>query len=137
MADSLYTSYKEQMISQLGGVAPTSGTLKAYIVKDTYTFSAAHEYLSDIVVGNRVGSALTLTSITTTDGTFDATDFVFTGVTGSGNANGIVIVVDTGVEATSQLVVYKDSMTNFPIALTGNNLTVTIQIHVNGIFSIG
>jgi hypothetical protein len=120
-------------------------TIKAMFCAPAYTPNPDTEvYLSD-VVANRAACSTDLTvsgltiNIDNTDNRteFDISDLVTGTVTIAGGTNGLVFYIDTGVEATSELLTYNDILvggvqtTVFPI---GGTLTGTIS--TNGIFSI-
>ena len=99
-----------------------------------YTFSAAHEFLSDIPGGARIGTSGNLASKTTTGGVFDAADATFTALTGT-SVEALVIYKDTGVAGTSALIRFIDTgVTGLPITPSGAD--VTVRWHASGIFSV-
>jgi hypothetical protein len=114
------------------------GTVKAVLVKNTYTYDAGHDFLNDVTAGHRVATA-TLASVTTTNGVLDAADFSFTGVTGTvgDEANAIILYVDTGVESTSRLYAYVDNYTPNPVYLTPNATTINVTVDAAGLFTLG
>lgn len=120
-------------------------TIKAMFCDPTYTPDPDTEvFLSDVVANRASGSTdLTVAGLTiNVDNTdnrteFDINNLVTGAITVSGGTNGVVFYIDTGVEATSELLTYSDILvggvqtTVFPVAGT---LTGTIS--ANGIFSI-
>ncbi|MEB3210276.1 MAG: hypothetical protein VKL39_02930 [Leptolyngbyaceae bacterium] len=81
MANAIYPKFKEQALQ--GGVNLLTSDVKAVLVDlADYTYSASHEFLSDIVVGGRVATSPNLGSKTFTNGTFDAANTTFSAVTG-------------------------------------------------------
>lgn len=131
MATTVYPKARQRMLDEL------LGALKAVLVKNTYTYNAAHDFLDDVTAGHRVATA-TLASVTTTDGVLDAADFSFTGVTGtvSEEANAIILYVDTGVESTSPIYAYVDNYTPNPVYLTPNPTTINVTIDAAGLFTL-
>lgn len=123
MANAIYNKAKESFLS--GTLNLTSGTYKAILIDTAdYTFSAAHDYLDDVAGAARVATSPALSSITVTNGIFDAADVVFTAVTGD-TAEAIIVYKDSGVESTSQLVCYIDSASaGLPITPNGTNILV-------------
>lgn len=99
-----------------------------------YTYSAAHEFLSDVPLAGRVGASAALGSKTTTGGVFDAADATWASVTG--DVSEIVVgYKDTGDAATSPLIWYEDAFgSGFPFTPNGGGLT--LQFNASGIFSI-
>lgn len=131
MANVLYPKYKEAC---LNGTAPnlSSDTIKAVLVDTgTYTYSAAHQYLSSLT--GTVGTAITLGTKTVTNGVFDAADGTFTSVSGN-TAEALVLYKDTGVAGTSQLIAYIDTATGLALTPNGNNVDVTWN--ASGIFAL-
>lgn len=120
-------------------------TIKAMFCAPTYTPNQDTEvYLSDIVANRASGTTdLTVAGLTiTVDNTdnrteFDINDLVTGTITVPAGTNGIVFYIDTGVAATSELLVYCDLLvggvqtTVYPIAGT-----ITAIVSANGIFSI-
>lgn len=117
MANALYDTYKAFLINHLAG-----DVIKAMLVDTAeYAFSAAHEFLSDVPAAARVATSAALTSKTTTAGVFDAADAVYALVTGD-VSEAVIIYADTGVEATSRLIVFLDTMGGLPITPNGQNI---------------
>jgi len=118
MANAVQATSKKAMLDQLLAL----GTLKATIVDlADYTYNAAHDFINDVPSIARVATA-TLASITTTAGTLDAADTIFTGVTGDAS-EALVLWIDTGTEATSPYLAFWDSgVTGFPLTPTGANV---------------
>ena len=128
MADAIYPNYKEAL---LGGGANTdllAGDVKAILVDlADYTYSAAHEFLSDVPAAARVDISPNLTGKTVTDGTFNSDDYVWDAVTGD-ESEAVILFIDTGVEGTSRLVVYYDtSLTGFPITPNSGDINFTVD----------
>jgi hypothetical protein len=133
MAQNLYDPYKEDLIST--GMDLSSVTLRVIFVTTTYTFSAAHQFFSDLT--NTVGDGGTgrtngeiLAGKSVTSGVFDATDPVFASVTGT-NIGAFVLYEDTGVDGTSRLLGYFDSIGTFTVS----GAQVTINFDAAGVFS--
>lgn len=131
MANALYPKFKESLLS--AGLNLASSNLKAVLVDTgTYTYSAAHQFLSDL--SGIVATSGNLASKTTTNGTFDAADVTFTAVSGV-SVEAIVIYQDTGVAGTSQLICYFDTgVTGLPVTPNGGDIVV--QWNGSGIFSL-
>lgn len=131
MANALYPKFKESALQ--AGVNMSSGTVKVALVDTgTYTYSAAHQYLSSLT--GVVGTAQTLGSKTFTNGVFDAADSSFTAVTGN-TVEALVIYVDTGNAATSPLIAYIDTgVTGLPVTPNGGDINVTWN--ASGIFAL-
>ena len=132
MANAIYPKWKEA-IMQASANSSLGGTVKVAIVDTgTYTYSSAHEFLSSL--SGVVGTAQTLSTKTFTNGTFDADNVTYTGVSGS-SSEAIVIYIDTGVAGTSRLVCYLDSgYTNLPVTPNGGDITIAWA--AGGIFTL-
>ena len=123
MANAVYPKYKEAMISGSTNISLSTITVKAALVDTgTYTYSAAHEFLSSL--SGVVGTAATLGTKTVANGLFDAADSTYTAVTGN-TAEAIVIYIDTGVAGTSRLVTYIDTgATGLPVTPNGGDISI-------------
>lgn len=132
MANTLFPKGKQRMLT--AGVNFLTDTIKAVLVPDSYVFSAAHEFLSDL--GTTFGAAQTLTNKSVTDGVFDADDVTFPALTAGTNLKAVVLYKDTGVAGSSPVLDYVDTVTGLPM-LT-NNGDVQIQWDGGGyrIFSL-
>lgn len=114
MANKFYPKGKEKML--LAQVNWAADTIKVVLVTSAYTYSDAHEFLSDL---STVGTAQTLANKTTTNGVFDADDVAFTALATGSTVKALAIYKDTGVASTSPLLAYLDGVTGFPMATSG------------------
>lgn len=132
MANALYPKWKEALINGAANTA-LSGTVKVALVDTgTYTYSAAHEFLTSLT--GRVGTDQTLGTKTYANGVFDAANATFTAVTGA-TVESLVIYIDTGVAGTSRLVAYIDTgVTGLPVTPNGGDITITWS--ASGIFAL-
>lgn len=135
MANAIYPLYKQAILSGQANIDMSAGTVKVALVDTgTYTYSAAHEFLSSL--SGTVGTAQTLASKTFTNGVFDAADATFTSVSGA-SVEALVIYIDTGVAGTSRLVAYLDTgYTGLPVTPSGGNITITWDNGANKIFAL-
>jgi hypothetical protein len=133
MANALYPKWKEALLQNSSDSALT-GTVKVALV-DTgvYTYSSAHQFLSDL--SGVVGTAQTIGATKSyTDGVFDGADVTFSSVTGN-TVEALVLYIDTGSAATSRLVAYVDTgVTGLPVTPNGGNINVTWN--ASGIFAL-
>lgn len=123
MANAIYPKWKEALI-QASANSSLGGTVKAALV-DTgvYTYSAAHQFLSDLT--GRVGTDQTLGTKTYVNGVLDAADTTFPAVTGN-TAEAIVLYIDTGVAGTSRLVAYIDTgVSGLPVTPNSGDINIT------------
>lgn len=134
MANAIYPKWKEA-IQQATANSSLSGNVKALLVDlADYTYSASHEFLSDVPIAGRVASSGNFASKTFTNGLFYAADAAFTAVTGD-VSEALIIYVDTGVVGTSRLVAYFDTgVTDLPVTPNGGD--INIQWNVSGIFQL-
>ena len=123
MSNQIYPKFKEAVI-QASANSSLGGTVKVALVDTgTYTYSAAHEFLSSLT--GRVGTDQTLGTKTFVNGLFDAADVTYTAVTGA-TVEALVIYIDTGVAGTSRLVAYIDTgVTNLPVTPNGGDILIT------------
>jgi hypothetical protein len=121
MANAVYPKSKKAAWSGGANVNMLTATLKLVLI-DTgaYTYSATHEFLTDIPAGARLSTTGALTGKTVSDlGALDFDNTTFVSVT-STSAEGVVLFVDTGSAATSRLIVYKDTgITGLPVTPAG------------------
>lgn len=135
MANVIYPKYKEALLNGDTNIELDGSNVKAVLVDGAdYTYSASHQFLSDIPSGGRVATSGNLASKTTTNGAFDAADFSFSAVTGDPSEI-LVIYIDTGSAATSRLVAYYDTgVTGLPVTPNGGDINVTVN--ASGFFSL-
>lgn len=135
MANAIYPEWKESLLDFVANNDINSGNVKAVLVDGAdYTYSAAHQFLSDVAAGGRVATSGNLASKTIANGTFDAADFSFTAVTGD-PCEILILYIDTGSAATSPLVAYYDTgVTGFPVTPNGGDINVTVN--ASGFFTL-
>lgn len=138
MANAIYPKWKEALLqnsadSDLDGT-DTTGVWAALIDTGTYTYSAAHQYYSDLsgIIGTpvEVGATKSYTS-----GTFDGANVTFTAVTGN-TAEAIVLYrKNAGANTTWRLISYQDAnVTGLPVTPNGGDITITWD--AAGIFTL-
>lgn len=137
MANVIYPKWKSAREKALTPDMSSSGTaIKAVLIDlADYTYSASHEFLSDIPSGARVAISpnLTAKTVSSSDGTFDAADTAFVAATGD-VSEAIALYHDTGTVGTSRLIVYIDSgVTGLPV--TPNGLDIPVAWHPSGIYT--
>lgn len=135
MANSIYTLAKKAFLD--GQIDLLSNDIKALLI-DSAGYSVnltTDEFLSDIPAGARIATSANLTGKSTTAGVFDADDTVFSSVTGV-QSEAIVIYQDTGVEATSRLILYASSYSGLPITPNGADINMVWDNGANKIFRI-
>lgn len=134
MANRFYDNAKQLFLE--GSIDLTTDTIKVVLVDaaDYTVDTAADDYLDDIAAAARVATA-TLASKTTTDGVFDAADVTFSAVSGD-ESEALVIYKDTGVESTSPLIAYLDTVTGLPVTPSGGDISVTWSSGSSKIFAL-
>lgn len=133
MANTLFPKGKQKILS--ASINFPSDTLKAVMVTDGYTYSTAHEFLSDLGA-NTVGTAQTLTTKTITDGVFDADDVTFAALAPGSTLKAVILYKDTGVAGTSALIDYIDTVTGLPMATNGGDVQIQWENSGYRIFSL-
>ncbi len=136
MANHVYPLFKKACLIGNGPDFTSSDDIKiALIDTGVYTYSATHEFLSDIASGAIVATTPALTSKTVSDSAaFDAADPTFPTVSGA-QCEAIICYFDSGDEATSRLIFYQDSdITGMPITPNGSNISLTID--AAGLFTL-
>lgn len=134
MSNAIYPKYKEQILGAAANTNLLTGTVKVALVDTgTYTYNAAHEFLTSLT--GVVGTAQTIGATkSVTNGLFDGGDVTYTAVTGN-SAEALVIYIDTGTAGTSRLVAYIDTgVTGLPVTPNGGDIGITWN--ASGIFQL-
>lgn len=132
MTNRLYPKGAEKL---LGPLNLFSDTIKAALLSDAYTYSAAHEFLTD-VSASVLSTAVTLTSKSLAGGVFDAGDVDYATVAAGTTAKFVVLYHDTGVAGTSSLLFLVDTATGLPMATNGGGISVQWDNGANKIFAL-
>lgn len=137
MSNAIYPEWKDAIATGAANSALNGGNVKVLLVDlADYTFDVAHEFLSSIPAAARVAISAALTGVTITAGVVDADDTTFSSVSGD-QSEALIWFIDTGVEATSRLVVYLDSgYTNLPVTPSGGNIQVAWDNGANKVFKL-
>lgn len=91
------------------GIGWLTSNIKIVLVDAVYVYDEAHDFLDDVAAGARVVTSGNLATKTVTGGVCDADDVTFSSLSGN-DVTGIIVYVDSGVEATSSLLVYYDRL---------------------------
>lgn len=136
MANALYPLWKENVVQLGANYGLNNAALKAALVKSTYTYSAAHQFYSDLTPASNVaGTPVALATKTYTGGLLKAANTTITAVPSGGSVTAIVLYNDTGTSTTSPLVAYIDTgVTGFPVSPNGGD--ITIAWNASGIFQL-
>lgn len=108
MANALFDKGREGFLD--GSIDWDTGDIRVMLVRSTYTFDAADQFLSDLgAVDN--GRSAALGSKTVTSGVADAADTSLT-ATAAVACNALVIFQHTGSDATARVIAYIDTPTS-------------------------
>jgi len=130
----IYPKYGERMQNSLH-TDHRSADLRIALLTNAYTYSASHEFLSDISSGRVALAPTALTSVTTTDGLLNAADYSFSGLSGS-TVQRVVIYEYNASESAARLISYTDEDSSGSMSTTPSGGTFTCSISA-GIASIG
>lgn len=136
MANALYGKGRESFGA--AGINWATDDIRAVLV-DTALYTVAidtHDFLDDVPVGARVGSAVALSSKTNTLGVMDCADFSFTGLSSAPSIEALVVYKHTGTESTSQLIAYIDTATGLPVAAGATQVDITVDNGANKLFKL-
>ena len=132
MANSLYARGKQRILEKQ--ISFKDDDIQALLVSADYTPDlSTHEFLSDVQTYALGGGAKPLANKTTALGVFDASDVTWQQVAGGATAKAVVLFKNTGEVGTSPLLGYIDTITGFPVATNGSDITVQWD---NGAFKI-
>lgn len=134
MANALYGKGKEKLLT--AAIDVNGATIKAALVSSSYTANLSTDEFHSTISAYVLNTPQTLGSKTYALGVFDAADITFTAVTAGSTAKAIVIYKDTGSSATSPLLAYIDTITGFPLATNGGDVTIVWDSGSYRIFSL-
>lgn len=134
MANALYAKGKEKFLT--GAINLSTDTIKVALVKNDYAQNLTTDEFYTSISAHVLGTPQTLGSKAITNGVFDAADVTFTAVTAGDTCEGVVIYKDTGTPSTSALIAYIDTITGFPLATNGGDITIQWDNGAYKIFSL-
>lgn len=134
MANALYGKGKEKLLS--AAINLSSDTIKVALVSSAYSQNLTTDEFYSTISAHVLGTPQTLGTKSITLGVFDAADVTFAAVTSGSTAKGLVIYKDTGLAASSPLLAFIDTITGFPLATNGGDITVTWDNGALKIFSL-
>lgn len=105
MANALYDKGREGFLD--GSIDWDTDDIRVMLVKSTYSFSAAHDFVDDVVAHDN-GRSAALGSKTVTSGVADAADTSLVATDAAACAS-LVIFQHTGNDATARLIAYIDT----------------------------
>jgi hypothetical protein len=138
MANALYPLWKQEILkgtsnNLLNSAEGTTGVYVALIDTGAYTYSASHQFYSDLA--GIIGTPQEITTKTQALGVFDGANVTFTGVTGNSAEALVLYRKNAGANTTWPLIAYIDtSVTGLPV--TPNSGDITITWNASGIFSL-
>lgn len=137
MANAIYPEFKESLLdadanSALTGSGST-GLFVALVDTGTYTYSAAHQFYSDL--SGIIGTDQEIATVTTANGVVDGDNVTFSAVSGATVEALVLYRKNAGANTTWRLVAYIDtSVTGLPVTPNGGD--ITISWNASGIFAI-
>lgn len=136
MANALYTKAKQGLLH--GTFVLDADTIKIALVSSSYTPNLATDEFWTAANSNVIGVPQALGGISITGGVFNSSSATFTAVAGGSTVRYFVIYKDTGVAATSPLLVLIDTTTGvtLPFATNGGDITFTPDSGTNKIFKL-
>ncbi len=136
MADAVYPLGKEGMMG--GDIDLNTDDIRVILLKSGYTYSAAHQYVSDLTPGSYEidRSASTMTSLDVSAGVFDAADHTISAVAGGDTVEKFVIYKYNVADSAAALVYYNDQATGLPLSTNGSDITLTWDSGGNKIFAL-
>lgn len=129
MASHVYPKFMELALGAGGNLA--SGNVKAVLLTAAYTYSAAHQFQSDL--SGTIAASPNLSGKSITNGIFNATNATLTAVAGGSTIAAIAAFVDTGTPTTSPLIFFEDG---FSQLTNGGDIVVAWDTGSNKIFTI-
>lgn len=134
MSNSLYAQGKERTLNKQ--IDWKADDIKAVIVSGDYLPNLDADAFLSAIQAYTLGQPQTLANKTTTRGVFDADDVSWLKVAAGATAKAVVLFKDTGEAGTSPLLAYIDTITGFPVATNGSNVTVQWDSGAFKIFSL-
>ena len=132
MANAVFPKAKQAMLG--GDVALDTDDVRVMLVKSTYTYDGADEFVADLgAVDN--GRSAALGSKTLTNGTFDAADTTLTATDAEACA-ALVVFIHTGSDATARLLAFIDTPTSGLPFTPAAAQSVPITFNASGIFAL-
>ena len=124
----LYPQGASHILGKATQVDFAADTFKVLFYKGS--FSSGHEFISDLAGADIIARSGALAGITITSGVIDANDITLAAVTGAAFGH-LLLVKDTGADASSPLIVIFDIATYTP-----DGTDVTVVWNPAGLFAI-
>lgn len=131
MSNAVYPKFKQALLSAATPPADIylSANVRMVLIDEgTYTYDAAHEFLSDIPSGARIAISGLLTSkAISATGQVQSANARFDGVTGV-SVEAFAMFFDSGTPATSRLVFFQDTdVTGLPATPDGASYNLLVD----------
>lgn len=128
MANAIYPLYKGSLLAGDANTAltgsGTTGLFCALVDTAVYTYSAAHQFYSDL--SGIVGTDQEIATVTTTAGLIDGANVTYTAVSGATVEALVLYRKNAGANTTWRLVAYIDtSVTGLPVTPNGGDIGIT------------
>lgn len=137
MADAIYEEWKEDAMDGTGPNLSARDILAIAIDSADYTRSTGsggHSTLSDVPAGARVATSSAIGGKSIAGRTFDLADYTWTSVSGDPFEEILYVEVRSAGDATTHLVIIKDTATGLPATPGGSDINVTIN--ASGLFGL-
>lgn len=128
MANALYPKTKAKLQKALFDLSSATLNVRAIAVDTAaYTYSSSHEFASSLSGIIARSNLLTGKAVNATTGAFDSDDPTMQGVTGA-DIDAIVLIIDTGSDATSPLLMYQDTnISTVPFTPDGSDIRIIVD----------
>lgn len=123
MANQLYPKGKEAFLG--ADMALDTDNIKASLTNTTY--SAVHQFLSDVVISDASYTSPNLVTKVITNGIFNSDNLIMASAVAGAAQNFLVLYQDSGVAATSRLIAHIDTATGLPVTPDGTNINITVD----------
>jgi hypothetical protein len=134
MANAVYPLFKQTILST--GLNLTSATIKVILLSSGYTYSASHQFISDLGA-NIIARTAALSSKTVTNGVFNAASPATASAVASGTVSKLAIANDTGTDSASPLIMFIDTVSSgLPVTANGGDINVNLDTGANKIFAL-
>ncbi len=115
------------------GINLSSSNLKVIAMSSSYTYSAAHDFHSDVT--NIIATSGNLAGKTTALGVLDGTDLSLGSPAGGSTITQFWLYKDSGVSGTSDLIYYwNEDASAAAISIATNGEAITVVWNASGIF---
>jgi hypothetical protein len=140
MANALFNPGREGFL--LGEIDYDTAVMKVALVR-SYTFSAAHKFVSDVTGASGVlhATSAALASKTGTSGTADAADITFTAPAANASGHSLLYFQSSAVTggadvaaSAQRLIAWVDTGTGLPV--TPNGADVNVVFNASGLFTL-